>query len=67
MNTNTEPSREPSKAREADKTVEPGKDADAASSAPASELPIPGSATKAPRPKSPREFIEERMRELDKK
>jgi hypothetical protein len=58
-------STEPNKGREAEKPTEPGKDAE--SRAPVSELPTPGSAAKATRPKSPREFIQERMRELDKK
>jgi hypothetical protein len=59
MNTSTEPSG----TRETEKPVESGKDAGARP--PASEQP--GAPTKATRPKSPREFIQERMRELDKK
>jgi hypothetical protein len=63
MNANTEPNG----GREAERPIEPAKDLgqDAASRAPAGEQP--GSAAKATRPKSPREFIQERMRELDKK
>jgi hypothetical protein len=56
---------EPGKSPETEKPVEPSKDAE--SRAPANDAQSPGSATKAPRPKSPREFIQERMRELDKK
>jgi hypothetical protein len=56
---------EPGKSPETEKPVEPGKDAE--SRAPVSDSQPPGSATKPTRPKSPREFIQERMRELDKK
>jgi hypothetical protein len=56
---------ESGKSPEVEKPVEPGKDAE--SRAPASDSQPPSSTTKAPRPKSPREFIQERMRELDKK
>jgi hypothetical protein len=59
MAINSEPGKTP------EKPVEPGKDAE--SRPPASNPQTPGSATKATRPKSPREFIQERMRELDKK
>jgi hypothetical protein len=48
-----------------EKPVEPGEDAGSRDTEPGPQAP--GSAAKPPRPKSPREFIQERMRELDKK
>jgi hypothetical protein len=61
MGTNSEPGKTP----EAEPSVRPGEDAAPRDSGPGSQAP--GSTVKGTRPKSPREFIQERMRELDKK